>query len=87
MPFDRFLLEQLAGDELADWLAQPELSTEGADAIVATGFLRMVVDPTDRPVHNFPPDRQQVLADKVQVVGSSLMGLTIGCRPVPRSQI
>jgi cytochrome c553 len=78
-PFDRFIQEQLAGDELADWLAAPKLSPEGTDAIVATGFLRSVVDPTDRPVHNFPPDRQQVLADTVGVVGSSLMGLTIGC--------
>ncbi|QDV38448.1 PSD1 and planctomycete cytochrome C domain-containing protein [Tautonia plasticadhaerens] len=78
-PFDRFVREQLAGDELADWLGEPELSPEGEDAIVATGFLRSVVDPTDRPVHNFPPDRQQVLADTVGVVGSSLMGLTIGC--------
>ncbi|RUL87506.1 PSD1 and planctomycete cytochrome C domain-containing protein [Tautonia sociabilis] len=78
-PFDRFLVEQLAGDELDDWLAAPELSDEGADALVATGFLRTVVDPTDRPVHNFHPDRQQVLADTVAVVGSSVMGLTIGC--------
>ena len=78
-PFDQFLTEQLAGDELANWLDAPSLSPEGADAIVATGFLRTVVDPTDRPVHNFPPDRQQVLADTVSVVGSSLMGLTIGC--------
>ena len=78
-PYDRFLLEQLAGDELADYLHAKEFTPGLADNLIATGFLRTCVDPTDRPVHNFPPDRAQVLADTVQVVDSTLLGLTLGC--------
>jgi mono/diheme cytochrome c family protein len=78
-PFDRFVQEQLAGDELADYLGAPRITAELADNLAATGFLRSCVDPTDRPIHNFLPDRYQVLADTIVVVDSSLMGLTMGC--------
>ena len=78
-PYNRFLLEQLAGDELEDYLHAKEFTPALADNLIATGFLRTCVDPTDRPVHNFPPDRAQVLADTVQVVDSTLLGLTLGC--------
>ena len=78
-PYNRFLLEQLAGDELEDFLHVREFTPALADNLTATGFLRTCVDPTDRPVHNFPPDRAQVLADTVQIVDSTLLGLTIGC--------
>ena len=78
-PYNRFLLEQLAGDELDDYLHTKEFTPALADNLIATGFLRTCVDPTGRPVHNFPPDRAQVLADTVQVVDSALLGLTLGC--------
>ncbi len=78
-PYDRFLLEQLAGDEIEDFLHAREFTPAMADNLIATGFLRTCVDPTDRPVHNFPPDRAQVLADTVQIVDSTLLGLTLGC--------
>ena len=78
-PYDRFLLEQIAGDELEDYLHAKEFTPALADNLIATGFLRTCVDPTDRPVHNYPPDRSQVLADTVQVVDSALLGLTLGC--------
>ena len=78
-PYSRFLLEQLAGDELEDYLHAKEFTPGLADNLIATGFLRTCVDPTGRPVHNFPPDRAQVLADTVQVVDSTLLGLTLGC--------
>src|SRR4029077_21226743 len=45
-PYDRFLLEQIAGDELADQ-AQAQVATqELMDNLVATGFLRMTPDST-----------------------------------------
>jgi mono/diheme cytochrome c family protein len=78
-PFDRFVQEQIAGDELADYLRAPKMTPELADNLAATGFLRSCVDPTDRPIHSFLPDRYQVLADTVTVVDSALMGLTMGC--------
>ena len=38
-PYDRFLLEQIAGDELFDYKAIRFLKTEQIDQLVATGFL------------------------------------------------
>src|SRR5262249_1802814 len=40
-PYDRFLLEQVAGDELADYQHAPDITQELEDNLVATGFLRM----------------------------------------------
>jgi mono/diheme cytochrome c family protein len=77
-PFDQFITEQLAGDEL---VAPPygDLSSEELDKLVATGFLRMAPDPTG----DGPPDadlaRNQVIADTLQIVSSSLLGLTVQC--------
>ena len=39
-PFDRFILEQIAGDELADWRRAKEITPELADNLIATGFLQ-----------------------------------------------
>ena len=39
-PYSRFLLEQIAGDELADVENVPEITDELYDNLVATGFLR-----------------------------------------------
>src|SRR5262249_35258935 len=78
-PFDRFLLEQLAGDELADYAHVPVLAPEAADNLIATGFLRTAIDPTVSPELKFPIDRYQVLADTVEIVSSSLLGLTMRC--------
>lgn len=78
-PYDRFVQEQLAGDELEDYLSPPTLTPGLADNLIATGFLRTPVDSTDRPVHNFYEDRFAVLTRTMQMVGSSLMGLTMEC--------
>src|SRR5262249_33493091 len=78
-PYDRFLLEQLAGDELADYARLPRLSPEEADPLIAPGFLPPGIDPTVSPETIFPVDRYQVLADTVEIVSSSLLGLTLRC--------
>ncbi|MBI1903628.1 MAG: DUF1553 domain-containing protein [Planctomycetia bacterium] len=78
-PYDRFLLEQIAGDELADVENAAEITPELADNLVATGFLRMAPDPTWYNLTNFVPDRLEVLADEIDVLGSSVMGLTMKC--------
>ena len=39
-PYDRFLLEQLAGDELADYENAEEITAEIYDNLVATGFFK-----------------------------------------------
>jgi mono/diheme cytochrome c family protein len=78
-PYDRFLLEQIAGDELADYEHAPEITQELYDNLVATGFLRMAPDPTWYNLTNFLPDRLEVIADEIDVLGSVVMGLTLKC--------
>ena len=78
-PYDRFLTEQLAGDELVDWRAAPELSPEMSRLLQATGFLRVAADDTDQDVLNTPDIRYGVLQRTVQTVASNVMGLTVGC--------
>lgn len=78
-PYDRFLLEQLAGDELADYDNAGEISDVIYDNLVATGFLRMGPDGTYSPITGFVPDRLEVIDDAIEVLGSTVMGLTIKC--------
>lgn len=78
-PYDRFLLEQIAGDELIDYENAPEITDEIYDNLVATGFLRMAPDGTYNGLTNFVPDRLDVIASEVDVLTSSLMGLTVKC--------
>ena len=74
-PYDRFLLEQIAGDELFDYKAAKELSPEQFDNLVATGFLRMCQD----GFTSYVRDRFDMLAEQLEVVSSSVLGLTLGC--------
>jgi mono/diheme cytochrome c family protein len=78
-PYDRFVLEQLAGDELADYEHAAEITDEIYDNLVATGFLRMAPDATWANITGFVPDRLEVIGDELDVLGSSVMGLTIKC--------
>jgi hypothetical protein len=78
LPYDRFLLEQLAGDELSDWRRAAEITPEMARQLAATGFLRTASDPT-YPGYTEPNEIHQVLADTMQIVSTSLLGLTLHC--------
>jgi mono/diheme cytochrome c family protein len=78
-PYDRFLLEQIAGDELADYESAPEITPELYDNLVATGFLRMASDPTWANITGFVADRLEVMADEMDVLGSVVLGLTLKC--------
>ena len=78
-PYDRFLLEQLAGDELLD-VDQAEVVTDQmVENLVATGFLRMGIDQTGSRTMNYVPERIGVIADVINVVGGGVMGLTMDC--------
>lgn len=78
-PYDRFLQEQIAGDELDDYENAPVISNETYDNLVATGFLRMSADGTHANITNFVPDRLEVIAHEIEVLTSATMGLTIKC--------
>lgn len=77
VPLDRMLHEQLAGDELAGPIVG-ELTAEQARLLTATGFLRMAADGTGSG-DNSPEARNQVVADVIQIVSSSLLGLSFAC--------
>ncbi len=75
-PFDEFVREQLAGDEM---VPQPHrnLSPDAIEKIAATGFLRMAPDGTgamnDRAAQNAS------IADTLKIVSTAFYGVTIGC--------
>jgi cytochrome c553 len=75
-PFDQFVREQLAGDEMA---AKPfdKHSADSIEKITATGFLRM--SPNGTAEKNDPETQNANIADTIKMVGTSLYGLTIGC--------
>ena len=83
-PFDQFVIEQLAGDEMAR-VSQTNAQSVVADPqlrefLVATGFLRMGADGSATPaVDNHDTVRNQVVADTIKIVSTSLLGLTMGC--------
>jgi len=76
-PFDRFITEQLAGDELAG-PQQGDLTAEQIELLSATGFLRMAADGTGSGEDN-PTARNQVIGDTLRIVSTSLLGLSVGC--------
>lgn len=76
-PFDRFLHEQLAGDELAG-VKQGDWTAEQVELLTATGFLRMAADGTGSG-DNSEEARNFVVSDTLQIVSTSLLGLTVAC--------
>lgn len=91
-PWNDFLIEQLAGDEL---VKQPyaEQSPEQLEKLVATGFLRMGPDGTGDTSVDQPLARNDCMAETLKIVSTSLLGLTVGCAqchthrydPIPQS--
>ena len=101
-PYDRFLQEQLAGDELSDYhtafAREPQLPDDVVEAVTATGFLRCAPD-SSRPdfstIKN--ADAQYfypTLNDTLQIVSSATLGLTVQCArchshkydPIPQAE-
>ncbi len=90
-PFDQFIREQLAGDEM---VKQPYKNLAPADIekLTATGFLRTVPDGTITAADQTVA-RNAVVAETIKVVSSALLGMTVGCAqchdhrldPIPQS--
>lgn len=68
LPYDRFIRQQLAGDEL---------EPDNPDALIATGFNRLW--PDEYNAANLEQRRQEILDDVVEVTGAAFLGLTVGC--------
>jgi hypothetical protein len=67
-PFNRFILEQLAGDELPD---------ADAETMIATGFLRL--GPWDDEPADPKEDRFDQLDDMVNATSQAFLGMTLAC--------
>lgn len=78
-PFDQFIVEQLAGDELVK-PPYTNLSPDAIEKLTATGFLRMAPDGSAlAPAAEKKAVQNQVIADQIKVVSTALLGLTVGC--------
>ncbi len=78
-PYDRFLTEQIAGDELEDLAGKQQLTQAQLDNLIATGFLRMAPDGTGSDPVNFVEERIEVISDEIDVFSSGVLGLTMKC--------
>ncbi len=78
-PYDRFLTEQIAGDELFDYSEAGDYTPEEIDLLAATGFWRMGPDSTYSTEQNFIPERMDVIASQIEILGGSVLGLSVGC--------
>ena len=78
-PYDRFLVEQLAGDELVDWRLMKQVSPEARELLVATSYLRTAPDLTWDPPDNTVITRFDVLEQTVETVVQNVLGLTLKC--------
>ncbi len=78
-PYDQFLLEQIAGDELVDYENATVITEDINEKLIATGFLRMGPDSTSEREVFSVADRVDVIADEIDILGSAVMGLTMKC--------
>jgi len=78
MPFDQFIVEQLAGDELVK-PPYKNMTAESIEKLTATSFLRMAPDGTGTAGIDENVARNQVMAETLKIVSTSLMGMTVGC--------
>lgn len=77
-PFDAFVREQLAGDEMVR-PPYAELPPAELDKLIATGFLRMAADGSGNRGADQKEARNMVVGDTVRIMSSSLLAMTIGC--------
>jgi hypothetical protein len=68
LPYDRFVRQQLAGDEL---------EPDNPAALLATGFNRLW--PDEYNAANLEQRRQEILDDQTDTTGLVFLGLTVGC--------
>lgn len=81
-PFDQFVREQLAGDEISGWRPGQPANAGIVDLLEATHFLRNGQDgsgESDGNPDEVRTDRYYALESAMQIVGSSLLGLTVQC--------
>ena len=78
-PFDQFVREQMAGDEMFDWRAVDTFTPDQVDKLVATGFLRCPPDATDNQAITQYEKIYATQQTSMEVSMKALMGLTLNC--------
>jgi hypothetical protein len=80
-PYDQFVQEQLAGDELSEYWKYEKLPPAVVEQLEATGYLRMAVDGSlaSHPKALNLDYLWKALFDTQQIVSSSLLGITMQC--------
>jgi len=74
-PFDRFLVEQIAGDQVPPTPGEP--ASEAHARVIATGFLTL----GPKMLAEDDPTKQQmdIVDDQIDTLGRATLGLTLGC--------
>lgn len=81
-PFDQFVREQLAGDELIDFRIGQKVTPDGFASLIATQYLANAPDGTDQSAGSpdaMRVDRYAALEGTQQIIASSLLGLSLKC--------
>jgi hypothetical protein len=77
-PYNEFLLEQIAGDEIVDWRNATKYDARTLSLLTATGFLRNVDDHTDFPQYGIEK-RYEVVNETIDMFSTAILGLTMEC--------
>lgn len=79
-PFDEFVREQLAGDEMLPPPPFKNLTPEQSEKLAATGFLLMAPNPLASRTRDNPRQAHDAwMSETIKIVSTSLLGLSIGC--------
>ena len=78
-PFDQFVIEQLAGDQLVNYKPGTRPRPDQHEALTATGFTRLTADITDNQSIYQIDKWFDALAKTTETSTKALLGLTIGC--------
>ncbi|MFN3324405.1 MAG: DUF1553 domain-containing protein [Bryobacteraceae bacterium] len=69
-PFDRFILEQVAGDEIAP---------KEQETLIASGFNRLGPLRKNAGNQEVASSRNEVLTEMTNAIGAAMLGVTLGC--------
>jgi hypothetical protein len=69
-PFDRFVMEQLAGDEIAP---------KEDETLIAAGFNRLGPVRKNAGNQEVASSRNEILTEMTNIVGAAFLGITVGC--------
>jgi hypothetical protein len=78
-PYNRFLLEQFAGDQLVNYKPGSSPTPEQVEPLTATGFLRTTADITDNQTIYEVDKYFDALQKATETSMRAVMGLTVGC--------